>query len=213
MSSCTGKILKNLDIFGKQFQICTTAGYVAFIDRTKLKNLKTDLQISNNDNKTKIFLKHKDFDIYEVITIDKSFNGKVGDKMVVTCIENKSNGRFNISLFNIDSGQLLTLNSINNFIYLLDKAEKLKIVILEWLLGFSIVLFLHHAISIEESYKIDGAIACYCIAVIFYLVMSIFLKMNMERKRSRYASSIQETIEAISEQVHCPIRFKFAAVK
>lgn len=213
MDSINGEILRILDIFGKEFQICTIAGYVAYIDKVEYNSNENDSQPSRRAVKTNIFVRHNTFDIHECLAINKPFNGKIGDKIVITCIKNENNEKSNITLINIDSGQSLILNNVNKFLYLLSKVEKFKIVVLEGLLGCSIATFLYYSIYIDGSCKTNGAVTSYCIAVMLYFALSIFLKMHVKEKRSIYASSIQKNIEAVSEQINCPIRFKFSVTK
>lgn len=213
MGSFSGGTMKKMDIFGKKFQICTIAGYVAYINKIERKTNENDSQSLISTIQANIFIRHKNFDILELITISSPFNGNIDDRVVITCIKNENNEKLNISLVNIDSGQSLTFNNINNFLRLIDKVEKLKMITLEGLLGFSMAIFLYHSLCIEGSYKVDGTITCYCIAVMLYFIMSMCLKMNMKRKRSSYACLIQKNIEFFSEQINCPIRYKFSETK
>ena len=78
MDSFNGEILKKLDIFGKKFQICTIAGYVAYIEKVEYNRYENDSQPSRRAVKTNIFVRHNTFDIHECCVINNLALRSVG---------------------------------------------------------------------------------------------------------------------------------------
>ncbi len=177
-------VVEQIDVVGKAVAVSKYDGMFTMLS-IKSKDEKIDLKISGE------------------------FYGSIGDKVILTYIEDDDKYRKYVSIQNVDSWKLSYMEDEDSIIDYYYKKKSKKTFRLVTMLGISLLcLVVSHFDFSLPVFKQLHSNSHYILSFCIFMILSLFVSFEMKQTKIYYSNLISAKIRSINESISCPILIK-----